>query len=234
MSSIAAELGKLAPSARIDLFEVDLAPLGGALYRFHNGANALSQAVTWQGHAYTLLPIEAEGFEAKGSGPSARPVVRLGNRDGLIGALARQYNHLLGATFTRRRTRAKFLDAVNFAGGVNPSADSTAELAPDVWRFDRVARRDKISIEWELVSPLDFEGVQLPGRQIGNTVCSWRYRGPECGFAGGAVARADDTATTVLGEDRCSLRVSGCKLRFGANAELPIGIFPGAGVVRNV
>jgi lambda family phage minor tail protein L len=64
---------------------------------------------------------------------------------------------------------------------------------------------------------------------------TWRYRDPEgCGYAGGAVAKVDDTATTDLAQDDCSRRVSGCKLRFGATAELPIGIFPGAGVLRQL
>lgn len=233
MSTIAEELAKLQPTARIDLYVVDVTPLGGSVLYFHNGANELSAPVVWQGQEYSLLPIEAEGFEVRASGPSARPVVRLSNRAGLIGALARQYGHLVGALFVRRRTRAKFLDAVNFAGGVNPSADPTAAYPDDTWRFDRVARRDAISIEWELVSPLDFEGVQLPRRQIQSTVCNWRYRSTECGYTGAPVAKADDTPTSVSGEDKCSLLVSGCKLRFGANGELPIAIFPGAGVTRN-
>jgi phage-related protein len=39
-------------------------------------------------------------------------------------------------------------------------------------------------------------------------------------------------ATNNLVLDECSRRVAGCKLRFGATAELPIDFFPGAGLVR--
>ena len=232
--SIAAELAQLAPSARVTLYVVDATALGGSVLRFHNGANELSQPVVWQGLTYTMLPIEADGFEVRADGPAPRPTLRVGNKDGLMGALAREYRNLAGATLTRKRTRAKYLDAVNFEGGINPTADPTAAYPDDVWRFDRMSRRDKFLVEWELVSPFDAEGVLLPRRQIRVSVCGSAYRSAECGYAGGPVAKADDTPTSDPALDRCSLKISGCKLRFGASAELPIDIFPGAGVLRNV
>jgi lambda family phage minor tail protein L len=234
MTTIAAELAKLQPTARIDLYVIDLTALSGPVMRYHPGANELSQPVVWQGQTYTMLGIGADGFDKRASGPAARPVVSIANPAGLVGALARQYNQLIGGTFIRKRTRARFLDAVNFAGGVNATADPTAEYPDDVWRFDRVARRDKTVIEWELVSPYDTEGVMLPRRQIQSTVCTVGYRSADCGYAGGPVAKADDTATSNPAEDKCGLRISSCKLRFGATAELPIGIYPGAGLVRDV
>lgn len=231
--SLADELTKLAPSARIELFVLDATALGGAVDRFYNGANALSQALVWQGATYYPMPIEAEGFEVRADGPAPRPVIRVSNVGGLVGALARAYRNLQGATLVRKRTRAKYLDAVNFAGGVNPSADPTAQIADDVWLFDRVARRNKQLIEWELVSPVDLQDVLVPRRQLRISVCGSVYRSAECGYAGGPVAKADDTPTADPAQDKCSLRTSGCKLRFGASAELPIDIFPGAGVLRN-
>lgn len=234
MTTIAEELTLLSPSALVELFVLDATLLGGAVNRFHNGTNPLSQSVVWQGLTYTPMAIEAEGFDIRADGPAPRPMLRVSNQGGVVGALARQYGNLLGATLIRKRTRARHLDAVNFAGGLNPTADPTAAYADEVWRFDRVARRNRELMEWELASPYDMEGAQLPGRQIRVAVCGSRYRSSECGYAGGAVAKADDTATSSLALDRCSLKVSGCKLRFGATAELPIDIFPGAGVLRNV
>lgn len=232
--SIAEELARLTPSARITLFVVDITALGGPVLRFHNGVNELSQPVVWQFETYTMLPIEAGGFERRADGPAPRPTLRVGNAQGLVGALARQYRNLAGATLIRKVTRAKYLDAVNFAGGVNPSADPTAHNPDEVWYFDRVARRDKTVVEWELVSPFDAEGVMLPRRQIRAAVCGSAYRSSECGYAGPPVAKADDSPTSDPAQDRCSLKVSGCKLRFGATAELPIDIFPGAGTLRSL
>lgn len=234
MSSIAAELTKLSPSAPIELFVLDVTALGGGIERLYNRTNALSQNLVWQGETYFAMPIEAEGFEVRSEGAAPRPTLRVGNVGGLMGALARQYRQLKGATLIRRRTRARFLDAVNFPGGVNADADPTAQLPDEVWRFDRVARRDNLVIEWELTSPLDLEGAVVPARQIRESICTWQYRSTECGYAGGAVAKVDDTPTSDLALDKCSLRVSGCKKRFGATAELPIGIFPGAAMLRNV
>ena len=228
------ELATLSPSARIELVVVDATVLGGTVLRFHAGTNALNQPLVWQGNTYTVLPIQTEGFEVRPDGPAARPVLRVSNNGGVVGALARQYNHLQGATLIRKRTRARYLDAVNFPGGVNPSADPTAAYADELWLFDRMSGRNRTLIEWELVSPLDLEGVLLPRRQVRVSVCTWKYRSSECGYAGGPVAKLDDTATSDPDLDRCSLLVSGCKLRFGATAELPIGIFPGAGSLRNV
>lgn len=233
MTSIAAELTLLAPSARIELFVLDATALGGAVDRFYNGTNALSQPLVWQGNTYAPMPIEAEGFETRADGPAPRPVIRVSNVGGLIGALARAYRNLQGATLVRKRTRAKYLDAVNFAGGVNASADPTAALADDVWLFDRVARRNSRLIEWELVSPVDLQDVLLPRRQMRVAICGSVYRSAECGYTGGPVAKADNTPTADPAQDKCSLRVSGCRLRFGATAELPIDIFPGAGLLRN-
>jgi lambda family phage minor tail protein L len=233
MTSIAGDLTTLAPGARVELFVVDATGIGGPVVRFYNGVNANSQPLVWQGATYEPMPIEAEGFEVRADGPAARPTVRVSNVGGLIGAFARAYRNLQGALLVRKRTRVKYLDALNFPGGVNPTADATAALADDVWRFDRVARRNRALIEWELVSPIDLEGVMLPGRQIRISVCGSAYRSAECGYTGGPVAKADDTPTADPAQDKCSLHISGCKLRFGANAELPIDIFPGAGVLRN-
>lgn len=232
--TIAAELQSLNPSAKLEFFVVDAAAIGGTVERFHNGTNALRSSVVWQGQAYQYLPIEATGFEMRGDGPRPRPVLQVSDVFGVVGALVRLYDDLAGATLLRRRTHARYLDAVNFAGGVNPSADPTAQYPDELWLFDRVRGRDGTQVSWELTSPLDLEDVLLPARQVRNTVCTWRYRSAECGYAGGAVAKADDTLTGSMALDDCSRRVSGCKLRFGATAELPIGIFPGAGVLRQL
>jgi lambda family phage minor tail protein L len=232
--TIAAEALSLTPSALVELYVLDLTPLGAGVLRYAPQVNQLRAPVVWQGQTYTPFPIEARGFAAVTDGPAPRPTLRVSNVLGQLGALVHQYGDLIGARFVRKRTRARFLDAANFPGGVNPTADPTAQHADEVWTIDRLAHRDHELIEWELCSPIDLEGAMLPGRQIRATVCGVRYRSTECGYAGPPVAKADDTATTVLAEDRCSLRISGCKLRFGATGELPIAIFPGAGLLRQM
>lgn len=109
----------------------------------------------------------------------------------------------------------------------NPTADPDAHLDDDIYYVTRKSSEFPI-LELELGSPMELPGVSLPRRQIIANTCAWRYRSGECGYAGGPVANEYDQPTTVLAQDKCSHTVNGCKLRFGANAELPFGGFPGA------
>lgn len=114
----------------------------------------------------------------------------------------------------------------------NPTADPNSYLPDDIWYISQKTTENAQVVEFELASPVDLEGVMIPGRQIQPNLCAWRYRGEGCGYAGGPVADANDNPTSILANDRCSKRTSGCKLRWGSNAELPFGGFPGAGLVR--
>lgn len=233
--TIASELQALEPSAKLEFYVVDATALGAPeVWRFHNGTNQLSQAVVWQGQTYQYIPVQTSGFELRGDGPRPRPLLTVGDVFGVIAANVRLYDDLAGARLTRKRTHARYLDAVNFEGGINGSADASAEYADEVWFFDRVRSRDGTHVQWELVSPLDLEDVMLPARQVRNSICGSVYRSSECGYAGGPVATADDVATANTALDDCSRRVSGCKLRFGATVELPIDFFPGAGLIRQM
>lgn len=230
--TIEADIQKLAPGALVDLFELDSTAIGGSVVRFHAGVNELGADVVWQGATYTRFPIEAEGFEWSGQGALPRPKIRVANITGLVGALARELQDLVGARLTRRRTFVKYLDAVNFTGGVNPSADPNCGFPDEVWFVDRKGAENGVFLEFELSAAFDVAGVMLPRRQCIQNVCTWQYRSAECGYAGGAVADRNDAATTVLADDDCGKRLASCKLRFGVYSELPFGAFPGVGLIR--
>ena len=87
-------------------------------------------------------------------------------------------------------------------------------------------------VEFELAASFDLEGVALPRRQIVQNVCPWTYRGAECGYTGLSYFNGNDAAVTSAAQDACGKRLSSCKKRFGANAELPFGGFPAAGLIR--
>lgn len=231
-ANIALQTVLLQQSAPIELWELDLSPLSGPAYRFAAQVNELHQAVVWQGETYHPLPIEATGFDKRSSGPFARPKISCSNVLGTLGQLIRDYDNLRGAMMLRRRTLARFLDAENFAAG-NPDADPLVEFRAEVWKVDQCTGRNRLTVSWELRNPLDVEDVMLPGRQVQQNYCPWEYRSSDCGYAGGAVAKLDDSPTAVLGEDRCSKRISGCKKRF-PNQLLPAGAFPGVGRLRQV
>jgi len=231
--TIVAEIGKLNPSAQVTLFVLDATAQGvPSPFYFHAGTNELSTSVFWQGQEYSPMPIMASGFELSSSGSLPRPKLVVANVGGLVTSLILQYGDLSGAKVTRKRTLVKFLDAANFVGGVNATADPNAYFADEVWFIDRKEQENRVQVSFELAAAWDVQGLMLPRRQVIQNLCTWGYRSAECGYAGGAVATITDVATGDTALDRCGKRLSSCKLRFGLYAELPYGGFPGANLQR--
>lgn len=226
------EIQKLSPTAIVELFEIDATAIGGDVMRFHAGTNELRQNVVWQGNTYTAFPMQATGFDYSGNGQLPRPKLIMSNIGGAMTLLVLTYEDLLGAKVTRRRTLVRYLDAVNFTSGVNPIADPTAEFPVDIFYIDRKAGETRDIVEFELASSFDMAGVKLPRRQIVQNVCTWRYRGTECGYSGTNYFDANDAAVGSLALDKCGKRLSSCKARFGAYNQLPFGSFPAAGLTR--
>src|SRR5690606_25865634 len=129
-----ADIQSLGQSALIELFELDLTPLGGDIFRFHAGTNELGTPIVWAGNSYQPMPIQAEGFDITTRGQLPRPKLRIANIDGVI-SQAVQGGDICGMKVTRRRTFARYLDAVNFSAG-NPTADPSAEFPQDVFFID--------------------------------------------------------------------------------------------------
>jgi lambda family phage minor tail protein L len=230
--SIALQSVKLQQSAPVELFVLDLAPLGGDVFRFAPQTNEKGVGITWQSQLYAPFPIECSGFEARASGPLPRPRLRCSNVLGTLGPLMRSYDNLRGAHLVRKRTMAMYLDGVNFEGG-NPTADPLADYDDETWIVDQCSARNRLQVEWELRSPLDFMGVMLPARVVHPNFCPWRYRSSDCGYAGPPVATVEDAPTSDPAQDRCSKRLSGCKLRY-PNQPLPAGFFPAVGQLRQL
>lgn len=228
---IPSDIQKLAPGDLVAFYELDMTAVGSTILRFHTGLNGLMANVVWQGLTYSAMPMQIEGFEITSKGTLPRPTVRISNISGLIGAYCKTYNDLVGSKLTRKRTFARYLDAVNFPGGVNLEADPNVEFAKDVFFVDRKSTENREMVEFELAAAFDVQGVLLPRRQFIQNVCAWGYRSAECGYTGGAVAKADDTATTDLGLDACGKRPSSCMLRFGTYSPLPFGGYPAVGLI---
>ena len=85
---------------------------------------------------------------------------------------------------------------------------------------------------FELASKFDLAGQKLPKRQIVANVCQWVYRSSECSYTGSNYFDVNGNTVSTLAADVCGKRVESCKLRFGSNAELPFGSFPGAGLTK--
>ena len=170
------EVQKINPSAIIELFVLQLdTALHGAntIYRFHAGSNLNANGeIVFAGNSYLRFPIEATGF-AYQRGQLPRPKVTISNATGLISSILVSVNQvtagndLTGATFTRIRTMARFLDAVNFPGNTNPlgTPDPTAEFKRQIFIVDRKSAENREVVEFELAASTDMAGVRAPKRQ---------------------------------------------------------------------
>ena len=230
-TSIQEQIQSLEPSAIIELFQLQLTLAVNGIdvtYYYHAGTNSLTADVVFAGITYAATPIEVEGFEMSSRGTLPRPTMRVANVTGAISALLLTYNPLR-AKLTRIRTCKKFLDGVNFVGGTNPTADSTAKFEDEVYYIDRVSKENIQFVEFELASKLDLTNLQLPARQV-TEYCPWVYRGTECGYRGTAYFNANDTPVSAAADDVCGKRFNSCKLRFSSQGitDYPHGGFPGA------
>ena len=235
VSAVGEELNKLAPSAVIELFELDgtASSIGvDQVYRFHAGVNEqISGNIVWNGNTYQRYPIEATGFTYQGGGQLPRPTISISNVLSLATTLVLEYNDLVGATVTRIRTLKKYIDAVNFTSETNATADPFAEFPREIYIVDRKVSENRAVVSFELAATFDVAGVKLPRRQIIQNICPWTYKGEGCGYTGTNYFDIDDNAVDDVANDVCGHRLSSCKLRFGENAEIPYGGFPSAGLI---
>jgi len=175
-ASIITDLQKINPSAVIELFELTTdATLHGSTqtYRFHNGTSLNANGdIIWAGNQYLKMPIQAEGF-AFTNGQLPRPTLTISNALGTITAILLNVNQvttgndLTGATVTRIRTLARYLDAVNFSGGTNPlgTPDPTAEFPKEIYKIDRKSSENRDAVQFELAAVFDLAGIRAPKRQ---------------------------------------------------------------------
>lgn len=186
------ELQKLNPSARIELFVLELVEglhyaTGNpsnvpTIYRFHSGTNMNTNAnIIWQGNTYQRFPISFEGAEFTGRGQVPRPVLTVANLGGIsrsgsvitvtdlmiIVNLTTPHNDLADAKLTRITTLASELDAANFPSNNNPfGTPSSNELPQEIFFIDRKTTESRDIVQFELVGALDQANKKLPARQV--------------------------------------------------------------------
>ena len=175
-SAIVSNLQNTNPSAIIELFSLQLDNnLHGAttVYRFHAGSSLKDNGeIVWAGNSYQRFPVKAEGFAFQ-KGMLPRPTLTVSNALGTITAILAAVNattagnDLTGATVTRIRTLAKFLDAFNFPSNVNPygTPDPTAEFPQEIYKIDRKSTENRDVVQFELASVFDLAGIRAPNRQ---------------------------------------------------------------------
>jgi len=245
VATMCADVQKLVAGNLVTLYELDCRMLGGGTEHYHNHNDGV---IVWQGQTYHPWAIEVRDFERTGDGQQPNPKLTVGNigQDahgnpiaGVVSALCLALDDLRGAVLTRRRTFAKYLDAANFPEG-NPGADPTEHLPDERWTISQKQSETPEGVTFVLASPLQFDGVQVPTRQVIANVCGWLvmarpeggYRGACCGYTGTAMFDRNGQPVSDPALDMCGGCVSDCKLRHGAYQPLPYGGFASADRIR--
>lgn len=234
--SLTATSQSLNPGEEIILLRLDATKVKAGIYYFTK-ADKGGAPISFGGQTYQPIDIVLSDFKVNAGGTLPTPKIQIANSDSVIQGLVNTYGDLCGAEIRRVRTFRRFLDG-------EAEADPTAYLGPDVFRIERKSNENPVFIEWELSAAIDQEGKMLPGRQYLRDVCTQRYRfydptNPSAhpdGFVYAAIMPCPYTGTncwtstgeaTTKANDSCGRRVADCKLRFGENAALPFGGFPG-------
>lgn len=207
-SNLNKQLVSLSPDVLVDLYEIDFSSLqpnfeilqdlygitigADSVYRFCPMING-SNPVYWQGKGYQPLPIKASGFEHKSDGRLPRPTLTIANPDGVLSQIVHSNSDFTNCKVTRKRTYVRFLDDENFQNrnlnesGKNPfgEADPNSHLPDDVYFINKKTQENKVGIEFELVSVLEFEDSWVPARIVLSSYCNWTYRcSVGCGYKG--------------------------------------------------
>ena len=130
--SIYGELQGFNSGQWVEMYSLDLTPFGGDIMRFYSGTNEMNQPLVWQGNQYLAYPCQVTGFSQSSSGAVSRPKLKLANVNGVISTVLMQSGGIEGARFVRKRTKVKFLDAVNFPSRRNLLLN-TSDLSAASW-----------------------------------------------------------------------------------------------------
>lgn len=219
----------LTPGALISLYDLDLTPIGGGVFRFVPGAVGDAK-VKWRGLTYEPVPVGVEGFEKQGTGQQPTPTVTLPATP-LIVSASLSFDDMRGARVVRWQTHRQFLDD-------QPTASAAIHYEPEVYYVERKIRHNTVEgvIEWELSNPLDLHEVQVPQRVATQTTCMWRYRfwngvrfdnaKATCIYAGARMFDVNGNPTSDPAKDRCGKKLEDCRKRFGSGNPLYFGGFP--------
>ena len=171
--------GQYIDSPIVTLFELEI---NGSFVYFHSGVDVSLgdiQFISLDGstvNTYIPLPIEIDNMEIQADGAQSRPEITMANvttifKNALNGL---KNKDLIGKTLIRRQTLARHL-----VGG-NPGS-STGQIPIEFptrrYIIDRISSETGTHISFELASPLDLEGIDLPRRRIIGKYCSWAYQG---------------------------------------------------------
>lgn len=170
-------------SALVVLYDLEYAE-GSFLYFYPGGYDDPSTSSKVQfrdtsGNAQTYepFPIEVEGFDISSDGSYNRPTVTMANLENTLRTVIDgDFESLIGKKITRRTTFQRYLfgEAGDPGAGIAP-----VELPKQIFIIDRIKSKNVMLVEFELATPYDLAGIQLPRRVIVGGACPFKYKGAE-------------------------------------------------------
>lgn len=227
----------LRPGTEVELFMIDLTPIGVNQQFYFQQADAKGGSVWFGGHEYVPRPIRVTGFKKSSEEAPPEPTLAIGNLDKGGYQLLNDYSDLLGAKLVRIVTYAEFLDRLADGVTPNPSADANATHIPEIWYIEQKGPSNRLQISFRLKSIMDLNGKRVPARDVLKTVCRRPYRhwngtsfdyplvAGACPYTGTNYFSRSGVATTAP-FDECGKDPEGCQRRF-PNTAMPGWFFPG-------
>jgi len=154
------ELQKLnQTSGLVYLYILDATNYDAGVFRFTPNVDGNGGNVSFNGVPYIGIPMAVSGWDVASAGSPPKPTVTVANVNKYMLSTIIANKHLIGATFTRICTFAKFLD-----GGSDE--DGSQFLPPSTYVIEQLTSHDDVQITWQLTSIIDRMGMRIPRRQI--------------------------------------------------------------------
>jgi len=201
-TKVSKDLLDLEPAAVLEFYKIfyDTANEPDSFFPFHPCSNGLQGKIVLNSVAYVPLAVEVEDFETNIFNRISRPKIRISNEGTMISQILRRKNDFKFAKLERTKISVKYIDDVNFEGGVNPYgvADPYAAISTDSYVISQKLQENKSLVEFELTAPFDLENFTIPGRLVVGRYCYWQYRGLGCNYFGAPVCKEDNTPFTFV------------------------------------
>lgn len=161
--------------------------------------------IVFNGNTYLAIPIQITGIEFTSSGAYARPTLTIANIPNLTKSLDTDNEAVLedlrvagtAGIDAFERNDELIGTRVVYRKTLKSKLSTGEEFPSQLYYIDRVASENNIVITFELASPMDIEGAQIPARMVIGRYCSWQYQGIADGFGGGCSYANDATQSKL-------------------------------------
>ncbi len=196
-NKISKDLVDLEPTAILEFYKLyyDTVNEPDSYFPFHPCSNGIENGIILNEILHVPVAVEVEEFETNVFNRINRPKIRISNEGYIISSLLRKKNDFKFAKLERIKIFLKYIDDVNFEGGVNPYGISQpdSEISRDTFIISQKTQENINLVEFELTAPYDLENFSIPGRLMLGRYCYWQYRGLGCNYFGPPVCQDDDT-----------------------------------------